>query len=65
MQAERHFKIFKNGRNQALRIPREYELPGNEAVIRKKGARLIAEPMQYQFVTEGHSQLETVTRRLS
>ncbi len=46
MQAERHVKLFKNGRNQALRIPREYELPGNEAVIRKEGSRLIIEPVQ-------------------
>jgi antitoxin VapB len=43
MQTERHIKLFKDGRNQALRIPREYELPGNEAVIRKEGSRLILE----------------------
>lgn len=24
---ERHVKLFKNGRNQAVRIPREFELP--------------------------------------
>ena len=41
---ERHVKIFKNGRNQAVRIPREFELPGDEAVMRKDGARLIIEP---------------------
>ena len=41
---ERHVKIFKNGRNQAVRIPREFELPGDEAVMRKEGARLIIEP---------------------
>ena len=41
MQQERHVKLFKNGRNQALRIPREYELPGDEAVIRKEGNRLV------------------------
>jgi len=48
MQAERHVKLFKNGRNQAIRIPREYELPGNEAVIRKEGTRLIIEPVQHR-----------------
>lgn len=48
MQAERHVKLFKNGRNQALRIPREYELPGDEAVIRKEGTRLIIEPVQHR-----------------
>jgi antitoxin VapB len=40
---ERHVKLFKNGRNQAVRIPREFELPGDEAVIRKEGDRLIIE----------------------
>lgn len=41
---ERRVKLFKNGRNQALRIPREFELPGDEAVLRKEGERLIIEP---------------------
>ena len=41
---ERHVKLFKNGRNQAVRIPREFELPGNEAIMRKEGDRLIIEP---------------------
>jgi len=40
---ERHVKLFKNGRNQAVRIPREFELPGDEAVMRKEGDRLIIE----------------------
>jgi antitoxin VapB len=43
MQAERHVRLFRNGRNQALRIPREFELEGNEAIIRKDGNRLIVE----------------------
>jgi antitoxin VapB len=42
---ERHVKLFKNGRNQAVRIPREFELPGEEAIIRKDGQRLILEPV--------------------
>lgn len=44
MQVERHVKIFRNGRNQAVRIPREFELPGEDAVMRKEGERLIIEP---------------------
>ena len=44
MQIERHVKLFKNGRNQAVRIPREFELPGEDAVMRKEGGRLIIEP---------------------
>jgi antitoxin VapB len=42
--AERRVRLFKNGRNQAVRIPREFELPGEEAIIRKEGDRLIIEP---------------------
>lgn len=44
MFPERHVKLFKNGRNQAVRIPREFELPGEDAVMRKEGDRLIIEP---------------------
>jgi antitoxin VapB len=40
----RSVKLFKNGRNQAVRIPREFELPGEDAVMRKDGDRLILEP---------------------
>lgn len=46
MTAERRVKLFKNGRNQAVRIPRAFELPGDEAVMRKEGDRLIIEPAQ-------------------
>lgn len=35
---------FKNGRNQAVCIPREFELPGDEAIMRKEGKRLVIEP---------------------
>lgn len=42
---ERHVKIFKNGRNQAVRIPREFELKGEDAIMRKEGDRLVIEPM--------------------
>ena len=45
-QPERHVRLFRNGRNQALRIPREFELEGDEAIIRKEGDRLIVEPIR-------------------
>jgi len=44
--AERHVRLFRNGRNQALRIPREFELEGDEAIVRKEGERLIVEPVR-------------------
>jgi antitoxin VapB len=37
---ERHVRLFRNGRNQAVRIPRDLEL----AIPRKEGSRLIVEP---------------------
>ena len=46
MPTERHVRLFKNGRNQALRIPREFELPGNMAILRREGNRLTVEPVQ-------------------
>ena len=42
----RHVKLFTNGRNQAVRIPREFELPGEDALMRKEGNRLIIEPAE-------------------
>ena len=46
MQTERLVRLFRNGRNQALRIPREFELEGNEAIVHKEGDRLIVEPVK-------------------
>ena len=46
MPSERHVRLFRNGRNQALRIPREFELEGEEAIIRKEGDHLIVEPVR-------------------
>jgi antitoxin VapB len=45
-QLERRVRLFRNGRNQALRIPREFELDGNEAILRKEGDRLVVEPIR-------------------
>ena len=46
MHNERHVSLFRNGRNQAIRIPREFELEGTEAIIHKEGDRLIIEPVR-------------------
>ena len=45
MYAERQVSLFKNGRNQAIRIPKEFELEGTKAIIKKEGNRLIIEPI--------------------
>jgi antitoxin VapB len=45
MHSQRHVSLFRNGRNQAIRIPREFELEGTEAIIHKEGDKLIIEPV--------------------
>ena len=40
----REAKLFRNNRSQAVRIPAEFEFPGNRVLIRKEGAKLIIEP---------------------
>src|SRR4051812_40659395 len=42
----RHVKLFRNGRNQAVRIPVEFELPGDEAIMHRDGDRLVLEPVR-------------------
>ena len=44
MTEQRHVKLFRNGRNQAVRIPVEFELPGDEAIMHRDGDRLVIEP---------------------
>ena len=44
MNTQRRVSLFRNGRNQAVRIPKDLELPGDEAILRKDGDRLILEP---------------------
>ena len=45
LSQQRRISLFRNGRNQAVRIPKGMELPGDEAVLRKEGDRLILEPV--------------------
>ena len=46
MSAQRRVRFFRNGRNQAVRIPVEFELPGNEAIVHRDGDRLVIEPVR-------------------
>ncbi|MEY6431503.1 AbrB/MazE/SpoVT family DNA-binding domain-containing protein [Thioalkalicoccus limnaeus] len=45
MNAPRRAKLLTNGTTQAIRISRDFELPGQEVLIRKDGDRLIIEPV--------------------
>jgi antitoxin VapB len=46
MSAARIVRLFRHGRHQVVRIPREFEMPGNQAVIYREGQRLVLEPTQ-------------------
>ena len=46
MPDQRHVRLFRNGRNQAVRIPVEFELPGEEAIMHREGDKLIIEPVR-------------------
>ena len=58
--AGRHVKLFTNGRNQAVRIPREFELPGEDAIMRKGGDRLILEPVPPRSLLSLRAALEPI-----
>ena len=40
-------KLFKHGRSQALRLPKEFRLPGKEVRLRREGANIVIEPMEF------------------
>ena len=60
MNEERHVKLFRNGDNQVVWIPREFELPGENVVIRKDGDRLIIEPAPTRSLLEVLATMEPI-----
>ena len=46
MTEQRRVRLCRNGRNQAVRIPVEFELPGDEAIMPRDGDRLVIEPVR-------------------
>jgi virulence-associated protein VagC len=43
--AGRHVRLFRNGANQAVRIPREFEFDAKEVIMKKVGNTLVLEPV--------------------
>jgi antitoxin VapB len=39
-------KIFKHGRSQAVRLPKEFRLPGKEVRVRRIGSAVLLEPLE-------------------
>ena len=54
----RHVKLFRIGRNQAVRIPQDMELPGEDAVIYREGDKLIVEPAMSRSLLKVLANLE-------
>jgi len=42
-------KIFKHGRSQAVRLPKEFRLPGKEVHVRRVGKAVVLEPIDEPF----------------
>lgn len=42
-------KIFMHGRSQAVRLPKEFRLPGKECRVRREGKAVILEPIEEPF----------------
>jgi antitoxin VapB len=42
-------KLFKHGRSQAVRLPKEFRLPGTEVRVRRVGHSVLLEPIGVSF----------------
>lgn len=52
MNAVRHVRIFKNGRSRAVRIPKEFDVFGDDLVMRQDGDRVILERAQREELAD-------------
>jgi antitoxin VapB len=39
-------KLFRHGRSQAVRLPKEFRLPGTEVRVRRIGRAVLLEPLE-------------------
>ena len=51
-------KIFMNGRSQAVRLPKEFRLPGKEVSIRAVPGGLLLEPVE-QSAAEIYAEMDS------
>jgi len=54
----REVKLFRNNKSQAVRIPADFELPGERVLIHREGARLIIEPLPTNRLSAVLAELE-------
>jgi antitoxin VapB len=46
MPARNTAKLFMHGRSQAVRLPKEFRLPGKEVRVSRAGSKIILEPIR-------------------
>jgi antitoxin VapB len=49
-------KVFWYGRNQAVRLPKEFRFQGDEVEIRREGSTVILEPLKRRAWPKGYWQ---------
>jgi antitoxin VapB len=64
MTVARKVSLFRNGANQAVRIPKEFELPGTGATMRQEGNALILEPITQKTLLQVLSELHPLDESL-
>jgi antitoxin VapB len=60
----RRVRLFRDGLDQAVTIPRDMELPGNEAMVTKEGDRLIVEAIKASSLLELLATLEPIEEEI-
>ncbi len=61
MQNSRHVSLLTSGQDQVLTIPHELALSGTEVLLRKKGHRLIIEPIPSSYLLSLLTTLQDIT----
>ena len=51
---ETRAKIFKNGRSQAVRLPRDFRFEDDEVKITREGKKVILEPVEKREWPKGY-----------
>ena len=47
-------RLFKNGRSQAVRLPKEFRFSGDEVLVRREGEAIILEPIKRKAWPRGY-----------
>jgi antitoxin VapB len=79
MSKTSYAKLFMNGRSQAVRLPKEFRMPGDRVRVRKMGRGILIEPVAFDtkawlakldkfrsepFMPEGRNQPPMPKRRI-